>query len=334
LGAADEQVVMADSTTVNLYKLASAAMARQAPRNVIVTDHSNFPTDRYVLEGVAASFGGELRFVDADRTNGPARSDVAAALEPDVALVALSHVGYRSGAIADVEGITADAHDAGAMVLWDVCHSAGAVPVELDRWNVDLAAGCTYKYLNAGPGAPAFLYVRGGLQAELRQPIWGWFGQQAQFEMGPSYDPVPGIGRWLSGTPGILGLVAVDSALDVLAEAGTQRLRAKGMELTGLAASLVDEWLAPLGFELDSPRDAGARGSHLSVRHPEARTISRALRERARVVADFREPDVIRLGPAPAYTRFVDVWDALSRLRELVSSGGHRELEARDQRVT
>jgi kynureninase len=334
LGAAPGQTVIADSTTVNLFKAATAALDHQAPRNVILTDDANFPTDRYVFESVARAHGGSVRYVESDRISGPSPEDVAAVLDDDVALVGLSHVGYRSGAVANVEKITADARRAGVLVLWDLCHSVGAVPVDLDAWGVDLAVGCTYKYLNAGPGAPAFAYVRARLHAALRQPVWGWFGQQAQFEMGPVYEPVEGIGQFLSGTPNVPAVLAIESAVEVLAEAGIQRLRAKGMALTGYAAELFDAWLEPLGFELDSPADAAARGSHISFRHPEARAIARGVRELARVVPDFRAPDVIRVGLAPAYTTFAEVREGLDRLRRLVAGGAHRSLEERDQRVT
>ena len=330
LGAGPGEVVAADSTTVNLYKLAAAALERQAPRDVLVTDTDNFPTDRYVLEGL-----GELRLIEADRVDGPSRDDVArACADGKVALVCLSHVAYRSGAVADLAGITAAAHEAGALVLWDVSHSAGVVPVELARIGADLAVGCSYKYLNAGPGSPAFLYVRRDLQPELRSPIWGWFGQRDQFAMGPRYDPEPGIARFLAGTPPVLGLAAVDAGVGLVAEAGIEGIRGKGMALTSLAVELHDAWLEPLGFELGSPRHPVARGSHVSLRHPQAWPICRALIEHAGVVPDFRAPDSVRIGLPPLYTRFVDVWDAFDRLRRLVEDGVHRTVDAPPGRVT
>jgi len=334
LGAGPGEVLVSDSTTVNLYKLAAAALDARPSRRTIVTSSDEFPTDRYVLEGLAAARGGRVRTVAADDVNGPLPDQIAGALDPDVALVCLSHVAYRSGAVADLPAITAAAHEVGALVLWDLCHSVGAVPMGLTAAEADLAVGCTYKYLNAGPGAPAFLYVRRQLQEQLRQPIWGWFGQHDQFAMAPEYDPEPGIGSFLTGTPGVLGVVAVEEGVKLLAEAGLDRLRAKGMALTQLAVELADAWLAPLGFEVASPRDPTRRGSHLTLRHPEARAISRALIEDARVVGDFRAPDRLRLGPAPLYTRFVDVWDACDRIRGLVSSGGHRRRPDRRTRVT
>jgi kynureninase len=328
LGASSGQVVVSDSTTVNLYKLAAAALRRRD--GVLVTDAANFPTDRYVLEGL-----GELVLFESDNVEGPTPDDVRrACADRSVSLVCLSHVGYRSGALADLASITEAAHDAGALMLWDVSHSAGAVPIELDRAGVDLAVGCTYKYLNGGPGAPAFLYVRRELQHELFSPIWGWFAQRDQFEMGPAYDPVPGIGRFLAGTPAVLDLTAVEVGVDLVADAGIDALREKSVALTELLVRLHDERLAPHGFELGSPREPARRGGHMSVRHGDGWRICRALIERARVVPDFRRPDSIRLGFPPLYTRFVDVWDAVDRLAGLVASREHELVDATPARVT
>jgi kynureninase len=208
------------------------------------------------------------------------------------------------------------------------------VPIDLDGSGADLAVGCTYKYLNGGPGAPAFLYVRAALQETLRQPIWGWFGQRDQFAMGPSYDPVPGVDRFLAGTPSVLGLLAVEASAAVLAEAGIERLRAKGIALGQLIVELADDWLAPLGVTVGSPRDPACRGSHVSLRHPDAYRICRALIKEAAVIPDFRAPDSVRLCPAPAYTRFVDVWDAMDRLCGIVESGSYRRFDPTPARVT
>jgi kynureninase len=328
LGARPGEVVVTDSTTVNLFKLASAA--QELRPGAIVTDAANFPTDRYVLGGV-----GELMQFESDPIDGPTADDVARALRGrEVSLVSLSHVAYRSGALADLRTITDAAHDAGALVLWDLSHSAGAVPVALDETDVDLAVGCTYKYLNAGPGAPAFLYVRRELQPALRSPIRGWFGQRDQFAMGPAYDPVPGIGRFLAGTPPILDLTAVEVGAALVAEAGIEALRAKSVALTELAVALHDERLATLGFELGSPRDPELRGGHVSLRHPEAWRICRAAIERAQLVPDFRAPDSIRLGFPPLYTRFVDVWDAVDRIARLVTSEEYLDVDPGIARVT
>jgi len=334
LGAEPGEVVVSDSTSVNLYKLAVAALDAQSGRDVIVTDDDNFPTDRYIVEGLAAQRGLELRMVASDPVHGPDPDLLAAAIDERTALVTLSHVAYRSAALADLAAITALAHRSGALVLWDLCHSAGSVPVELAAAGADLAVGCTYKYLNAGPGAPAFLYVRRDLQASLRQPIWGWFGQRDQFTMGPGYDPEPDIRRFTVGTPAVLGVAAVEEGVQVLAEAGIDRLREKGRRMTAYLVDLADEWLAPLGFELVSPRDPDRRGSHISLRHDDAWRICRACIETANVIPDFRAPDRLRLGPAPLTTRYVEVWEAMDRLRRLVGSGAHLAYGAERGRVT
>ncbi|MGQ0630376.1 MAG: kynureninase [Sporichthyaceae bacterium] len=334
LGALPGEVVVSDSTTVNLYKLAAAALDARPDRRVIVTDDDNFPTDRYVLDGLAAARGLEIRTVTADPTHGPSLADIAGALDTDVALVSFSHVAYRSGALLDLAAVTAAAHEVGALTLWDLSHAAGSVPVALNSAGADLAVGCTYKYLSGGPGAPAFLYVRRDLQAQLRQPIWGWFGQRNQFAMGEHYDPEPDVRSTLTGTPAVLGLAAVDEGARLLADAGIDRLRAKGMALTSLLCELTDAWLAPLGFTVVSPRDPALRGSHLTLHHEQAWAICRALAAEAAVVGDYREPDRLRLGPAPLYTRFVDVWDAADRLRRLIAAGGHLPYAGPRTRVT
>jgi kynureninase len=332
LGARPGEVIVADSTTVNLFKLASAALDAAADARTIVTDAHNFPTDRYVLEGIARQRGLELRLFEPDPVEGPQLEDIARACEGGgVGLLCLSHVGYRSSALADVEAIT---REAGVRVLWDLSHSVGVVPIDLTEWGVELAVGSTYKYLNAGPGAPAFLYVREEIQGELSTPIWGWFGQREQFAMERPYDPEPGIRGFLAGTPPILDLTAVRVGIELVANAGIASLRKKALALTELIVELHDDWLAPLGFELASPRDPERRGAHVSLRHPEAWPIAQAMIERARVIPDFRGPDSIRLGVPPLYTRVVDVWDALDRVRGLVERGEHREVDASPRRVT
>ena len=312
VGAAPGQVVVADSTTVCLYKLAAAALARDPGRTEVVIDRSEFPTDRYVLEGLAA----ELRWLDSDPVEGVTPDDVAALLGPRTALVVLSHVNYRSAAVAPLAEITAMAHDAGALVLWDLCHSAGVLPVGLDAAGADLAVGCTYKYLNAGPGAPAFLYVNRRLQDELRQPVWGWFGRRDQFLMEQGYLPAAGIEAWLSGTPNVLGLAAVEEGAKLAAEATVPAIAAKARALTEYAIELHDEYLAPLGFTVGSPRDSNRRGGHLSVRRSDARALCDALAAEG-VITDFRMPDTIRLGCSPLTTSFVELWSGIDRLRGL-----------------
>ncbi len=315
IGAAPGEVISTDSVTVNLYKLACAALDARGP-GALVTDRGNFPTDRYVLEGIAAARGLELRIFDSDPLDGPVADDLAALREGDV--VVLSHVAYRSGALADMPALTEAARSRGATLIWDLSHSAGAVPVELRGAGAELAVGCTYKYLNAGPGAPGYLYVAAELQDSLRSPIQGWFGQSEQFAMERDYDPVPGIGRFLAGTPPILQLAAVEEGAKLTGEAGIAAIREKSLAQTELIVDLHDAWLAPLGFSLGSPREAARRGSHVSLRHPRAWTFTRALID-AGVTPDFRGPDSIRLGVAPLYTSFGEIWDALDRLRAIAA---------------
>ena len=315
LGAAPGEVIATDSVTVNLYKLVCAALDALGP-GALVTDRGNFPTDRYVLEGIAAARGLELRIFDSDELEGPVAADLGGLGEGDV--VVLSHVAYRSGALADMAGLTAAARERGATPIWDLSHSAGALPVDLRGSGAELAVGCTYKYLNAGPGAPGYLYVASELQGALRSPIQGWFGQSDQFAMERDYDPVPGIARFLAGTPPILQLAAVEEGAKLTAEAGLAAIREKSVALTELIVSLHDEWLEPLGFELGSPRDPAARGSHVSLRHPRAWTFTRALIE-AGVTPDYRGPDSIRLGVAPLYTSHVEIYDALDTLRAIAA---------------
>jgi kynureninase len=229
--------------------------------------------------------------------------------------------------------ITAIVHEAGALALWDLCHSAGAVPVELDAAGADLAVGCTYKYLNAGPGAPAFLYARRELQPRLRQPVWGWFGQRDQFDMGQGYDPAPGIGQFLTGTPDIIGTVAVQEGARLLGEAGIGRLRAKGVALTGYLIALADAWLAPYGIAVASPRQDARRGAHVTLAHPEAWRISQAL-IREGVIGDCRTPGRLRLGPAPIFTRFADVWDAMDILRRILADQAYQDFPSTRAQVT
>lgn len=318
IGAAPGQVLAGDSTTVNLYKLASAAVALQRGRPVVVCDENEFPTDRYVLAGLP---GVELRHVPSDPVNGIDVDQLGSAVDDRTALVCLSHVNYRSAARLDIEAVTTLVRGRGAMMLWDLCHSAGAVPIDLDAAGADFAVGCTYKYLNAGPGAPAFLYVRRDLQPALRSPIWGWFAQRDQFEMGEGFEPVEGVGRFAAGSPPILGLLAVRAGASLLLEAGVERLWAKSQALTAMLVQLVDDRLEPLGARLGSPRDPERRGAHVSVIHDDAWPLCSALISRGLVVPDFRVPDSVRLGPAPAYTRFVDVYDAVDRIAEVLAGG-------------
>jgi kynureninase len=321
LGAREGEVVVTDSTTVNLYRVASAALDARPDRRAIAIARSEFPTDRYVVEGLAAARGLEIRWLGEDPVEGVTLADIERPLDAELALVVLSQVNYRSAAIADVAGITSLVRAAGAFVVWDLSHAAGAVPVELAASGADLAVGCTYKYLNGGPGSPGYLYVRRELQAELRPPIQGWFAQADQFDMGPRFDRREGIGGWLVGTPGIIGLAAAEAGIALSAEAGIDRIRAKGIAITDFAIELHDAWLAGLGCSVGSPRDAARRGAHVAIRHPEAKRLTAELIDRG-VIPDFRAPDSVRIGCSPLTTSFEDVWRGLSVLRDLLAGRG------------
>jgi kynureninase len=256
------------------------------------------------------------------------------AIDEQTALVTLSHVAFKSGFLHDAAEVTERAHHKGALVLWDLSHSAGAVPIQLDDWNVDLAVGCTYKYLNGGPGAPAYLYVRRDLQPDLQSPVWGWFGQRTPFDFELDYEAAEGVARFLAGTPPMLSLLAIEPALDLALQAGIDRIRLKSVRLTSYLVYLADAVLAPLGFALGSPRDPERRGSHVSVRHPEGYRINRALIEEMQVLPDFREPDNIRLGLAPLYNSFGEVWEAVERLRRVVEEARYLHYPAERLAVT
>jgi kynureninase len=315
LGAAAGQVIVADSTTVLLYKLIRAAVAARPGRDELVIDRANFPTDRFVVDGVAAERGLTVRYLTPPPAAGVRPDDVAAVIGERTALVVLSHVAYRSGFLADMAAITSAAHAAGALVLWDLCHSAGALPIELDAGDVDLAAGCTYKYLNGGPGSPAFGYVATRLQEELRQPIWGWMGAGDPFAMGPEYEPAKGMRKFISGTPPVLAMQPLKDMLELIAEAGLAAVRRKSVALTERAIALADERLAPLGAVLASPRDAAERGSHVTVDHPRFAEVTAAVWKRG-VIPDFRPPDGIRIGLSPLSTSFAELDRGIEAIAE------------------
>jgi kynureninase len=302
LGAAPGQVTIGDSTTVLLYKLVRAAVGARPGRTEIVVDRDNFPTDRYVVEGIAAELGMRVSWIDA--SDAVTVDAVASAVSDQTAVVVLSHVAYRSGYLADAAAITAVAHNAGALIVLDLCHSVGVVPVELDAWGVDLAVGCTYKYLNGGPGAPAFAYVRADLQERLRQPIQGWIGSATPFEMGQGYTPAAGIRGFLSGTPPILGMLAMQDTIDLIERVGLAAVRAKSIELTAFAIELADE-LVPVAT-LATPREPGLRGGHVTLDHPRFAELMPRLWARG-VLPDFRRPSGIRLGLSPLSTTFAEV---------------------------
>jgi kynureninase len=306
LGATPGQTVVADSTTVLLYKLIRAGVDARPGRTEIVVDDDNFPTDRYVVEGIASERGLSIRWISPDPKLGVTLEQVRASVSEKTALVVLSHVSYRSGYIADVRGITDAVHAADALVLWDLCHSVGALPIDLDANNVDLAVGCTYKYLNGGPGSPAFCYVATALQPTLTQPIWGWMGAGDVFAMGPGYVPATGMRRFISGTPPVVGMLAMQHMLDLIEEAGLEAIRAKSLALTDFALALVDELLVPFGVEIATPREHAFRGSHVMITHPSFRAVTETLWSQG-VIPDFRNPDGIRLGLSPLSTTFAEV---------------------------
>jgi kynureninase len=318
LGAAPGQTIVADSTSVCLYKTLRAAAALRPGRDEIVTDSANFPTDRFLVESVAAELGHTVRWIESGDVGPVDAAAVAAVTGPRTAAVVLSHVDYRTAAIADLAGITRLVHERGALTVWDLCHSVGSIPVELDAGGADFAVGCTYKFLNAGPGAPAFLYVNSRHHAEFGQPITGWMGAADTFGMAAHYVPAPGIRRALSGTPPVLGMVGVQEGVALLAEAGIERVRAKAVALGRWVLALADEWLVPLGFAVASPREDARRGGHVTLRHPDAERLSRVLIENG-VLIDFRRPDGIRIGLSPLTTGFTEVRAAMDRIRELAA---------------
>jgi kynureninase len=351
IGAAPGQTIVTDTVSLNLFKLATAALTLQPHRKKIITDTFNFPSDLYILQGIQQllSSGGRvdgdalspsyrdhtiLRIGATDNDITPDLAALESAINEDTALVTLSHVVFKSGYMYDMRRVTDLAHAKGALVLWDLSHSAGSVPVHLDDCNADLAIGCTYKYLNGGPGAPAFLYVNKNLQDQLTSPIWGWWGQKNPFDFGLDYEPAPGAQRFLVGTQPMISFLTMEAALTPLLEAGMDALRAKSIVMTDYASFLTDTWLAPLGFTLGSPRDSAMRGSHISVRHPDGYRINRALIEEMNVIPDFRAPDNIRLGFAPLYLSFTELREGFDRLRRVIVEKRHEKYPKQKLTVT
>ncbi len=310
IGARPGEVVVTDSTSVNLFKLLAAALRMRPGRGTIVSERENFPTDLYMAQGLADLLGKgfELRTVG--------RDELASALDERVAVVALTHVDFRTGEQLDMAALTAAAHRVGALALWDLSHSAGAVQVDLEGCGVDLAVGCGYKFLNGGPGAPAYAYAASRLQEGLRSPLWGWLGHADPFEFAREYRPAAGISRLLCGTPPILSLVALECGVEMVTRAGVERLRRKSLALAELFIGLVDRECEGYGFELASPREGARRGAQVSYAHPQGRAIMQDL-DRGGVIGDFRPPDLLRFGFSPLFLRFVDVWDAVATLRRV-----------------
>jgi kynureninase len=311
IGAANDEVIVCDSTSVNLFKVLAAAMSLRPDRRTIVTNRGNFPTDVYIATGLAAFAGCEVRYVEP--------GDIASALDDSVAAISFTHVDYKSCRIEDMAGITAQAHAAGALAVWDLAHSAGAIPVTLNEAHVDFAVGCGYKYLNGGPGAPAFLFAASRHHAQMTQPLSGWMGHATPFAFDHRYQPAPGIRRMLTGTPPVVALSILDEAVGVMREAGIEHLRAKGKRMTALMIDLIAQDCGGRGLQFDSPEDADVRGNHLIYRHPEAYAIVQALKARG-VVGDFRNPDCIRLGVAPIYLTYENIFDAVQHLREVMDN--------------
>lgn len=312
IGAAADEVMVADSISVNLFKLLAAAIHLRPGRRLILSDVENFGTDLYVAQGLQSLLGErvELRLVS--------RREIRGALSADVAVLMLTHVDFRTGEMEDMGAMTAAAHDAGAVVLWDLAHSAGAVEVDVTGCGADLAVGCGYKYLNGGPGAPAFAFVARRHHESLQSPLWGWMGHAAAFDFETQYEPAAGVGRLRVGTPPILSLVALECGVESIAEIGIDLLRAKSVALSEFFIALIEMECGDFDFELVSPREASSRGSQISLRHPDGYAIVQALIAEG-VIGDFRAPDILRFGFSPAYVRFVDVWDAVVLLRGIMA---------------
>ena len=336
VGAREGQIIVCDSTSVNLFKLAVAALQAQGNRDRVVSDRQNFPSDLYILQGAIDLLGGQHEMVLIDSKDGvhPNIDQLIEMIDERTALVELSHVTFKSGYLYDMQKITRHARDMGALVLWDLCHSVGALPVELDASGADMAIGCTYKYLNGGPGAPAFLYVRKRIQAKTQQPIWGWMGQKNPFDFGLQYKPAAGMQRFMTGTPNILALSAVEPSVEMIQRAGMDRIRAKSTLLTEYMIYLFDRELAPRGFKLGSPRDPAQRGSHISIRHGDAYRIDRAMIDRMKVIPDFRTPDNIRMGLVPLYTTFSEIHEAVLRIALIIDDKMYEALPKERMAVT
>lgn len=313
IGADAANVVMADSTSVNLFKLLSAACALRPDRTKIIAEAANFPTDNYIAEGVINQQGMGHELVYAKNPD-----EIYTLIDNSTAVVMLTHINYRNGFMHDIEALSRAAHDAGALIIWDLAHSAGAVPVQLDAWNVDFAVGCSYKYLNGGPGAPAFLYVADRHLSTARQPLSGWFSHHSPFAFETHYEPAGTIDQFLCGTPAILSAIALDAALDIWRDVDIHAVRAKSLALTDYFISLMQSRCSGYGLQLITPREHHLRGSHVSFTHPDSGyAIMSALISQG-VIGDFRAPDILRFGFTPLYTSFSDVWHATDRLATLL----------------
>ena len=339
LGAAAGQVLVCDTTSVNFYQLCLAAIHARPGRKTIITDAANFPTDRYILDGIAKQFGLNLVIIN---NEDPAIAQheritteiLAPYLNNDVALVTLEVIQYRSGARTDLKSITDQVRAIGGLVVWDASHAVGAIELNLDANGVDLCVGCTYKYGNSGPGSPAWLYVSKRVQSELQVPIQGWFAQDAQFEMGPVFERSQTIRGFQIASPSLMGIRCVNTAFSMIQEAGIDAIAHKAAIGTQMMIDLYDAWLAPLGMELNTSRDPKERGGHISLVHADAAQICVALRTIANVIPDYRTPHSIRLAISPLPTSYIEVWDGFARMRDLVASGRYKEVQEGGSRVT
>ena len=339
LGAAKGQVLVCDTTSVNFYQLCLAAINARPGRKTIITDAANFPTDRYILDGIAKQFGLNLVIIDnedpAIATHERITTEVLAPyLNDDIAMVTLEVIQYRSGARTDLKSITDQVRAIGALVVWDASHAVGAIELNLDANGVDLCVGCTYKYGNSGPGSPAWLYVSKRIQKELQVPIQGWFAQDAQFEMGPVFERSQTIRGFQIASPSLMGIRCVQTAFEMIKEAGIDAIAHKAAVGTQMMIDLYDEWLAPLGLELNTSRDPKERGGHISLVHPDAAQICVAMRTISNVIPDYRTPNSIRLAISPLPTSYVEIWDGFERMRDLVASGRYKEAKEGGSRVT
>ena len=339
LGAAAGQVLVCDTTSVNFYQLCLAAIHARTGRTTIITDAANFPTDRYILDGIAKQFGLKLVIINNEdpviaQHERITTEVLAPYLNEDVALVTLEVIQYRSGARTDLKSITDQVRAIGGLVVWDASHAVGAIELNLDANGVDLCVGCTYKYGNSGPGSPAWLYVSKRVQSELQVPIQGWFAQDAQFEMGPVFERSQSIRGFQIASPSLMGIRCVQSAFSMIKEAGIDAIAHKAAVGTQMMIELYDEWLAPLGIELNTSRNPKERGGHISLVHPDAAQICVALRTISNVIPDYRTPNSIRLAISPLPTSYVEVWDGFARMRDLVASGRYKEVQEGGSRVT
>lgn len=346
LGANSGQTLVCDTTSVNFYQLCLAAIRANPDRKKILIDSANFPTDRYIIQGIANQFNLELVTLNSDKMGGPGAIDIVSeyeeisleALRPllttDVALLTLQAINYRSGVRQDIKGITELAREHGIYVVWDCSHAIGSIELNFEESGVELAVGCTYKYGNSGPGSPAWLFVSKTLQAKLQVPIQGWFAQDKQFEMGPYFEPNRQIRGFQIASPSIIGIRAVEVAFEMIERATIGEIQKKAAAGTSLMVDLYDQWLVPLGFELATPRDWHKRGGHIIIRHEDAKQIAFALRKLKNVIPDYREPNAIRLGISPLPTSYVEVFDGFERLRDLVQSGDYKAISPSGSRVT